>query len=223
MKASTGSAGADEPIAPAGTLRVQNRRQTGQARRGNTRAALVRCGTQMCTERGFQATGIEEVLRRVGVPKGSFYHFFASKQAFGEAVIDDYARYFAGKLDRTLGDTTRKPLDRLAAFADDAQDGMARHHFKRGCLVGNLGQELGGLNDAFRDRLETVLLSWQRRTASCLEAAQAAGELRKDLDVHEVAEFFWIGWEGAILRAKLSQDTAPMKLFMRLFLASVRG
>lgn len=223
MKAKPGSAEAVDAIAPADPLPDTSRRRTGQARRGNTRAALVRCGTQMCTERGFHATGIEEVLRRVGIPKGSFYHYFASKQAFGEAVIDDYARYFAGKLDRTLGDTARKPLDRLAAFAEDAQDGMARHHFKRGCLVGNLGQELGGLNDAFRDRLESVLLSWQRRTAACLQAAQTAGEIRKNLDVHELAEFFWIGWEGAILRAKLSQDTAPMELFMRLFLASVRG
>ena len=198
-------------------------REVRAGRRGSTRAALVRCGTQILTERGFLAMGIDEVLKKVGVPKGSFYHYFDSKQAFGEAVIDDYAQYFYARLDCTLGDTGRPPLERLAAFVEEAQRGMARHRFQRGCLIGNLGQEVGVLGETFRGRLESVLLAWQARTAVCLREAVVAGDVSTAIDVEEIAEFFWIGWEGAVLRARLARDSAPMALFSRVFFARVLG
>jgi TetR/AcrR family transcriptional repressor of nem operon len=188
-----------------------------RAARGDTRTALIRCGTEMCTERGFRVTGIDEVLKRVGVPKGSFYHFFGNKHEFGEAVIENYAQYFQRKLDRHMGDATRAPLQRLRDFIDEAQRGMARFDYQRGCLVGNLGQELGGLNDSFRQQLENVLLSWQSTTAQCLRDAAAAGELPEGADAEQLAAFFWIGWEGAILRAKLTRSAEPLKLFADLF------
>lgn len=191
------------------------------AKRGDTRDILIRCGTELCTERGFQVTGIEEVLKRVGVPKGSFYHFFSSKHAFGEAVIENYAQYFQKKLDRLLRDESRAPLARLAAFVDETQVGMSRFKFQRGCLVGNLGQELGGLNESFRQQLEAVLVSWQRSTADCLRAAVARGDLAADADVDELATVFWIGWEGAILRAKLAQSAEPMQRFAAFFFKSI--
>jgi TetR/AcrR family transcriptional repressor of nem operon len=181
--------------------------------RRDTRDALIRCGTEMCTERGFQVSGINEILERVGAPKGSFYHFFPSKHEFGEAVIENYAAYFQRKLDRLFGDTSRPPLQRLAGFVEEAQQGMAKFDFQRGCLVGNLGQELGGLNERFRNRLEAVLRDWEHRTAQCLHEAVAAGELGATADVDALAKFFWIGWEGAILRTKLTRTTEPMRLF----------
>lgn len=176
---------------------------------------------ELLTERGFHAMGIEEVLSRVGVPKGSFYHYFDSKQAFGEMVIDAYAAYFNRKLDRILNEANGKPLARLREFVAEASDAMTRYAFQRGCLIGNMGQELGGLNDAFRGRLESVLQSWQTRVAICLAEARQAGDIAPDQDVHALAEFFWIGWEGAILRAKLTRSVAPLERFSQLFFSRV--
>jgi len=175
----------------------------------------------MCTKQGFQSTGIEEILREVGVPKGSFYHFFPSKHAFGEAVIESYAEYFERKLERLFSDTSRPPLERLRAFVEDAERGMRRYDFQRGCLVGNLGQELGVINQAFRQRLEEVLLSWQHHTAECLSQAKSRGDIPADKDPVALAEIFWIGWEGAILRAKLAGDAAPMRHFADYFFATI--
>lgn len=191
------------------------------AKRSNTREALVRCGTELCTERGFQVTGIDEVLRRVGVPKGSFYHFFSSKHEFGEAVIENYADYFQKKLDRLLSNQSRPPLERLGAFIEEAQAGMARFQFQRGCLVGNLGQELGGLNESFRQQLESVLLAWQTSTANCLREAVARKELSGSADPDQLAAVFWIGWEGAILRSKLTQSVEPIRLFADFFFQAI--
>ncbi|MFZ4963931.1 TetR family transcriptional regulator C-terminal domain-containing protein [Pseudomonas gingeri] len=182
-----------------------------------TREMLVRCGTEILTEQGFMATGIDVVLKRVGVPKGSFYHYFDSKEAFGQAVLANYAEYFARKLDRWLLDTSLPPLQRLRGFVDEAKAGMARHGFRRGCLVGNLGQEVTLLPDSYREQLDAVLRSWELRLSHCLQAAQDAGELARDTDCAALANFFWIGWEGAVLRARLVRSEAPLETFMQGF------
>ena len=186
-----------------------------------TRERLVRAGIEILTEQGFASTGIDAVLKRVGVPKGSFYHYFSSKEAFGSAVIEGYADYFARKLDRWLLDETRAPLDRLRDFVADGKAGLRRFEFRRGCLIGNLGQELGGTHDALREPLESVFRDWQGRVTACLEQAAAAGDIAPDADCARLAEIFWIGWEGAILRAKLVRDTTPVDLFAEHFFAGL--
>ena len=98
-----------------------------------TRDLLLRAGLEVLTEKGFSATGIDEILRRVSVPKGSFYHYFESKEVFGTALIAQYARFFARKIDLYLSDKTLSPLTRLQAFVAAAQAGMAHYDFRRGC------------------------------------------------------------------------------------------
>lgn len=191
------------------------------ASRTDTRNALVWCGTELLTERGFQITGIEEVLKRVGVPKGSFYHYFKSKDHFGHAVIDNYEAYYAKKMDRIFGDTTQSPLQRLVNFTVNAKNGMVKFDFKRGCLIGNLGQELAALDTQFRERLEGVLLSWEKRVADCLREAIDVGELALGQDPQALSRFFWVGWEGAILRSKLMRSLEPIDQFTTIFFRSV--
>jgi len=203
-----------------------------QARRGrppkvarsfdDTREALLHCGMEVLTEQGFAATGIDAVLKRVCVPKGSFYHYFDSKEAFVQAVLQRYAAYFARKLDRWLLDDNVPPLQRLGNFVEDAKESMAKHQFRRGCLVGNLGQEVTALPASFRQALEHVLLDWQQRLASCLTQAVSAGQLSPNSDCDALAAFFWIGWEGAVLRAKLVQNGQPLDTFANGFLAGAK-
>lgn len=182
-----------------------------------TRELLVRAGLEALTEKGFSATGIDEILKRVGVPKGSFYHYFDSKEVFGVALIDRYASYFAYKLERHFNDQSKKPLERLWAFVEDARDGMARHDFSRGCLIGNLGQEMAALPESFRARLNAVFGDWERRFARCLEAAKRQGGISAAVDCEQQAAYFWIGWEGAVLRAKLERNAKPLEIFARGF------
>jgi TetR/AcrR family transcriptional repressor of nem operon len=204
---------------------------TAKARRGrpsklgqsfpDTRAALLKEGLRALTEKGFSATGIDEVLRAVGVPKGSFYHYFPSKEAFGTELISMYASYFAAKIDRHLKNDLLSPVNRLKAFVLDAESGMHRYEFRRGCLIGNLGQEMGALPESFRRQITDVFLDWQRRTSDCLKLAQQQGEIASDRDPDEIASFFWIGWEGAVLRAKLERSAQPLKTFAQQFFRSL--
>jgi TetR/AcrR family transcriptional regulator, transcriptional repressor for nem operon len=197
-------------------VRVRSRSERAIGR-GDTKRALVWCGTELLTERGFQVTGIDEVLKRVGVPKGSFYHFFANKHEFGEAVIQNYVEFYARKMSRIFDDASLSPLLRLRAFVEDAKRGMLKYGYRRGCLIGNLGQELASLDDEFREQLEAVLLSWERRVAACLDQAVQAGELAPGSDPVAISRFFWIGWEGAVLRAKLTRNAEPLDQFADIF------
>ena len=186
-----------------------------------TRDVLIRCGMELLTEQGFSATGLDAVLRRATVPKGSFYYYFESKDAFVAAVMDAYDDYFKRKLDKWLLDETRAPLERLSDFIADASRGMRKHRFTRGCLVGNLGQELAALPPEFRERLDAILQGWQARVAQCLKAAQAQGSIPAALDAEQAAEFFWIAWEGAVLRARLVQSERPLETFISAFLSGL--
>ena len=187
----------------------------------DTREVLLRCGMEVLTEQGFAVTGIDTVLKRVSVPKGSFYHYFDSKEAFGQAVLQRYAEYFARKLDRWLLNEDVLPLQRLRNFVEDAKAGMTKYQFRRGCLVGNLGQEVVVLPESFRNELEAVLLDWQQRLAACLREAVRQGQIAPDSDCEALAAFFWIGWEGAVLRARLVQDVRPLDVFTDGFITGI--
>ncbi len=183
----------------------------------DARRKLIKAGLLQLTEKGYSSVGVEEILKSAGVPKGSFYHHFRNKADFGSQLIDAYHTYFREKLDQAFADTNLPALDRLRAFIRDAERGMQRHHFRRGCLVGNLGQEMGALPDEFREQLQRVLKDWQARTAACLRLAQAQGELDAEQDPDALAEFFWIGWEGAVMRAKLERRAHPLRSFANTF------
>jgi TetR/AcrR family transcriptional repressor of nem operon len=161
---------------------------------------------------------LEELLGSAGVPKGSFYYYFASKEAFGLEVIEAYTAYFTRKLDGWFGDDGVLPLDRIRNFAADAQAGMARFDYHRGCVIGNLAQEMGALPEGFRERLTEVFADWERRLARVLASARTRGDIDAGSDCDELAAFFWVGWEGAVLRAKLERSGQPIELFAHMFL-----
>jgi len=189
---------------------------------GNAREALIRTGVAALTAKGFTATGLDESLRTAGVPKGSFYHYFDSKDAFGAELIRRYAEYFASRLERFFADRTLSPLAQLDAFTRDAEASMQRHGFSRGCLVGNLGQEMGALPESYRTLINGVFADWQRRTSACLRRAQGIGEIATHHDADRLAAFFWIGWEGAVLRAKLERSGEALRTFADGFFAMIR-
>ncbi|MCW4630280.1 MULTISPECIES: TetR/AcrR family transcriptional regulator [Marinomonas] len=189
----------------------------------DTREALLRAGMLILTESGFTRSGIDPILKSIGVPKGSFYHYFSSKEAFGLAVLERYRRYFEAKLDGFLLDEAFSPLERLQRFVQDAQDGIVRHEFKRGCLVGNLEQESSLLPEAFSEQLQMTYQSWQDRVAVCLLASQKHGEITLQTSIEETAQAFWMGWEGAVHRARLVKSTQPLSLFMTFFIQAIQS
>lgn len=187
----------------------------------DTKAHLIRIGLETLTEFGFSATGLDTILKKAGVPKGSFYHYFKSKEAFGIALVNAYDEYFITKLKKYLTDSSTPPLERLIHFTQSAIMGMQKYQYKRGCLVGNLNQELNHLSDEFKSRLLQSYVAWQQQVEQCLNEAQQQGTLAKPVNTKLMSEYFWIGWEGAVMRAKLTQSSKPLTLYTEMFLRAL--
>ena len=170
---------------------------------------------------GFNATGIESILKAAGVPKGSFYHHFGSKENFGIEVINLFAERYAQKLHSFLDDQTVEPLERIRNYLEHSIEHLTQENFSKGCLIGNLGQELADQNERFRDRLAEVFGDWLALFANCLRQAQQAGSLNPQLDAQKLASFLLSGWEGAILRAKVMRSPEPLKQFVGILFTTV--
>jgi len=175
---------------------------------------LLEAGKKTFLEKGYNNSGIETILHAAGVPKGSFYYYFHSKEDFGLKVLDQFAVCYDQQLDRILGDTSTPPLNRLRNYFETVFGKLESDQCRKGCLVGNLSQEMADQSEAFRARLEEIFESWVDRYAKCLLEAQQAGEIGSNLDIRELAEFWLNSWQGAVLRAKTMRSTAPLRTFL---------
>ncbi|KZN14426.1 acrylate utilization transcriptional regulator AcuR [Marinomonas sp. TW1] len=203
------------------TRRPRGRPKSEASVSEDTKLALLRAGMAMLTEKGFTVSGIEPILKSVGVPKGSFYHYFSNKEAFGLAVLKAYQQYFESKLDHFLQNEELPYQQRLVHFSKDACEGMVRHHFKRGCLVGNLEQESVLLSESFNQHIQACYQSWQNRLAQYLQAGQVDGVFAFKDDANQMAQIFWLGWEGAVHRARLLKSCQPLESYMAFYLANI--
>lgn len=186
-----------------------------------TKETLLEAGRRVFLERGYNHSGIETILGEAGVPKGSFYYYFPSKEEFGIQVLNRFAERHGADLDRILGDESLRPLERLRRLVEATCERLESQHCRNGCLVGNLSQEMADQSEAFRARLEEIFRGWSDRYAECLKEAQLAGEIAPDWDVHELAEFLLNSWQGAVLRAKTVRSTAPLRTFLNLMFGHV--
>ena len=102
------------------TTRKRGRPPKGGLGYEDTREALIRCGMELLTEQGFINTGLDQILKKVNVPKGSFYHYFENKETYGYVVLENYSKYFIHKLEKHLVHSELPALSRLQGFIDDA-------------------------------------------------------------------------------------------------------
>lgn len=168
------------------------------------------------TCKGFNNTGIQEVLDAVGVPKGSFYHFFKSKQDFGLQMIDHYAAQSREHLHSYLGDDQFPPLERLQRFFQSVQIQMEEADYTGGCLMGNMSQEMGDLCATFEKKLARKWQASVAAIADCLIAARTEGSLKGDFDPDELADFLLNSWQGAMTRMKVTRSSEPLETFQKI-------
>lgn len=187
----------------------------------STKTTLLEVGRQIFLERGYNNAGIESVLQAANIPKGSFYYYFESKEDFGLQVLDRFAECFRSDLDLFLNDRTLSPLNRIRQYVESRFERLQSQECRKGCLIGNLSQEMADHSEAFRARLTEIFKNWSERLAECLAEAQQAGEIPSHLDVHELADFWLNSWQGAILRAKTTRSTAPLRTFQNMMFGFV--
>ena len=177
----------------------------------NTRERIIETGAEIIHRRGFNHTGIQEILNAAKVPKGSFYNYFRSKEDFGLQIIDYFLAHFTRIAKKTLEDTSVSPLNRLYGFLTEFMDRFESQNYAGGCPIGNLAQEMGDLSPAFRQKLKEAIDMMAETYTRVLAEAQEARKISKNLNVKEAAYFIVAGWHGAIIQMKLKKSIAPLK------------
>jgi TetR/AcrR family transcriptional repressor of nem operon len=177
------------------------------------RRRLLDAGLELVHARGFAASGVKDITDAAGVPKGSFYAYFPSKEAFAAAILEHYWSDIEVRLLPIL-DSDGVALERIIRFFRALTDEHEAGDFLLGCLIGNLSLEMGGASEPVRAELASILERWDGALTACVRAGQgAAGGVRSDLDAAELASMLIEGWEGAALRGKVTRSRAPYERF----------
>lgn len=172
---------------------------------------LTKAGRELFSRQGYNATGIQQITDHAGVPKGSFYNHFESKEAFAATIVAQYAEHLRLSWEDMIQAAPAGPMAAIRYVFAEMIAYHARAARHSGCLVGNLSAEMGLASELCRRSLLAAQLAWRERLAGMVAAAQDAGEVRRDVPAATLSAFVWDAWEGALLRMKLEGSVAPLR------------
>jgi TetR/AcrR family transcriptional regulator, transcriptional repressor for nem operon len=181
----------------------------------STRDHLIDVGLRLMRMHGYGATGLQEILQVAGVPKGSFYHHFGSKEEFTAAVVKRYATLEGEHCREVLGNSRQEPLKRLRRYFEDLIRTAGQSGPIPGCLIGSLSLEVAGASPLLQGSLSSSFAGWQAAVAMVLQEAVEKGDLPKSIKPEALAGFVLNSWEGALLRSQADKSDAPLKDFLR--------
>jgi TetR/AcrR family transcriptional repressor of nem operon len=184
-----------------------------------TKRRLLDAGLPLLLTHGYNDLGMQALLAATRTPKGSFYHHFKDKEDFALQVIDQYMGQVHAGLDACLGEQGRPPLARVRRFFELTQQSYRKEGYM-GCLLGGLGQELSGVSEVFRRKIEACFSEIAKRIAVCLEEAKRRGDIPADSDASRMASLLVDCWEGAALRSRLRGNAAPLTAMLDFYFHS---
>jgi len=182
--------------------------------RPNTKEQLIVAGLNALLEKGFNGVGVQEITEQAGIPKGSFYNHFESKEALGAEIVERYGLNSTRRA--ILLDKTVPPLQRLRTHFETLNASFVKSKFERGCLLGNFSAELANQSPVIRESLVTLFERWTKDLEVAIADAQSEGAVSSDRDAGDIAAFLLDAYEGTLLRARVQRDRAPFDRFMKL-------
>ena len=179
-----------------------------------TREHLLEVGLRQLRSTGYTATGVKEVLDLAKIPKGSFYHYFPSKEAFVAELFTRYAKGEGERAQRLLGDASIPPLKRLRTYFEELCSVNGHQGEGTGCLVGAMSLEIADHIPKLQAQLGVMYTDWQSGITDVLRQAVKRGDLVKSTKPGALAEFILNSYEGALVRMKAEQNDRPLANFL---------
>ncbi|WP_378953352.1 TetR family transcriptional regulator C-terminal domain-containing protein [Pelosinus sp. sgz500959] len=177
-----------------------------------TKQTLLEVGLSLFEQKGFNATGIQEIATLATIPKGSFYNYFSSKEEFGVAVIRYYTDVHIERWTSVLNEATEKEdsYKALSTAFLALTEKYRCSEIKKGCLLGNLAAEISEASEECRMALQQSVGQYKGILAERLLIGQQAGKVRKDLPAQGLADLIWDCWQGSLLRMKIENSVEPV-------------
>jgi TetR/AcrR family transcriptional repressor of nem operon len=186
-------------------------------KRIHSKDEIVQAGLDLILSKGFNATGVEAILKQAKVPKGSFYNFFSSKEEFGLAIIDQYVAEVGELFHTIFTDESLPPLERIKKSFEARIAKFEGYDCTKGCLLGNLSLEMSDQYESVRERLVQALQFWTKNLAELLLQAQEEKAIPEDINPDMLAENLIASFQGALLCAKARKSLEPLRNFIHLY------
>lgn len=173
------------------------------------RSDILSAGHALIGQKGFSAVGLAEILKSASVPKGSFYHFFASKDAYGVAMLDSYFESYHAEMDQVFGKPGLTAAERLMLYFADWREKQTLNGCQGRCLAVKLGAEVSDISEPMRAALNAGTEGIIARLGSVIDAGQVDGSLAVEVDSHALALTLYSLWVGASVMVKISRTEEP--------------
>lgn len=177
----------------------------------DTREHLLATGEKLCLARGFTGMGLSELLRTAEVPKGSFYHYFRSKEAFGVAMLERYYQRYNQQLSEQLNAPQGNHAEHLLFWYQKALSEFRACGHLTHCLGLKLSAEVCDLSEDMRTALERGSARIIIILTNSLEKARQEKAFNFQGETQKLAQILYVLWLGAGLQAKLSRDPSPLE------------
>lgn len=185
-------------------------------KREDKKQHIIESGLAVISEKGYNGTGVKEIVDSAGVPKGSFYTYFESKEDFAvealEFAFSENERYMRELL---LDGTSRQNArERLLGFFEANKQCTIDNGYKTGCIIGNLCQEMAGNSEQIREKTRCLFQRQNRILAQCIALAQDGQMINTELDADKLAEYLLNAWQGALMRTKSCHSEQAINVFI---------
>ena len=184
----------------------------------DTRQHLLDTGRDILAAGGFSSVGLSALLQQAGVPKGSFYHYFKSKEQFGEALLEDYFDFYLTELEQLFSRPELNAKQQLMSYWQEWQLRYCGPNCRSDCLVVKLSAEVADLSEPMRLALKVGTNQVIARISGCIQAGIADGSLsnaQPNAEPDFLASSLYQLWLGASLLTKLNRDHSHMDIAMQ--------
>lgn len=185
-----------------------------------TREILIDATAGLAKIKGFNRTSVQDIMRVSGIGKGSFYHYFESKDALGIAVLERDRVQFMDMIDECF--QNKDALDSLYSFFEAALRKHSKTGFTGGCIWGNTALEMSDNNALFADFVRKVFDEWIYKVEDVINRGQLQGSIRGDLAAHSIAQNIVMAIEGGIMLSRLRKNETPLKECLELVKIFIR-
>jgi TetR/AcrR family transcriptional repressor of nem operon len=188
----------------------------------NTKEKIVESAAKLILVKGYNHTGLKEILDTAGVPKGSFYYYFKNKEDLAIYLLQYYYENIEKMMDKAFEENSKQPILAIKEFMNNFTITFVEKGFTGGCGIGNMGQELSDTEEMVRKKVSGFFHLLEKKIEHQLLAAQQNGFLSEDINCNTYAKFIFNSWQGALLRAKIEKNAEPIKIYINEIFKNIK-
>ncbi len=177
---------------------------------------ILETGYQVLRKNGYHNVGINQILKEAGIPKGSFYNFFESKEDFARQVVEFYGCNNSNWIEGLFKESKETPINKLKSFYQLLVNYNEQDNYEGGCLVNSMSNEIGRNNDLLAKELNQQFVSWLQVIADVVAKGQEMGEITKEYSAIELAEYLHAGFFGTFSRMKVTRSRVYMDIWLEM-------